>query len=469
MISVRNHPLLSNGNNTTLFIFLFFYGLTFACTTNRKVSVVPIKNMLDLSSDSRILRDKIDTLPIFYHASEGSLPIGSDLVRKELPADEWHISRSKMASQENFKIGFVLPFSTENQLSGNINNQYNPVSRWAMHYYTGAKVALENWKNKGIKFESFVWDSGVDTIGLKKNVLSDPRFLEFPLIIGPYHRDNIKYLGNYAREAGVLLFSPFSAAQQLAEENPFFYQVNPHLDIQISAIVAHVQQFATFDQVLILQKESDSKLQDLFLQSFQSVSPTLLKDGLPSSLLLSSNTGTWSKNLYPELAKREKLVVIISSYSDEVFLNNLLQELNRETVGKKEIVVYGLSPWINADRIDYQLLESLNFHVASPHFIDVQNENVLAFQRQFFNELGILPQPEAFQAYDLVNVLMENWLENADHFQEGLETFKKDSYLSSPYQFKKIKSSLTDVEEWQYNMNSKVMILKFSDFRWQKD
>ena len=134
MISVRNRPLLSNGNNTTLFLFLFFYGLTFACTTNRKVSVVPIKNTLDLSSDSRILREKTDTLPVFYHASEGSLPIGSDLVRKELPADEWQISRSKMASQKNFKIGFVLPFSTENQLSGNINNQYNPVSRLGIHY-----------------------------------------------------------------------------------------------------------------------------------------------------------------------------------------------------------------------------------------------------------------------------------------------------------------------------------------------
>ena len=171
----------------------------------------------------------------------------------------------------------------------------------------------------------------------------------------------------------------------------------------------------------------------------------------------------------PELAKKDKLVVVISSYTDEVFLNNLLQELMRETFDKKEIMVYGLSPWLNLDRIDFQLLEELNFHVASPYFVDELNTEIISFQRRFFQELGTLPEPEAYQGFDLVNFLFENWTENNNQFQDNLEVLKSTGFLSVPYQFKKVKSTELDIEKWKFNMNQKVMILKFANFRWQKD
>jgi ABC-type branched-subunit amino acid transport system substrate-binding protein len=288
------------------------------------------------------------------------------------------------------------------------------------------------------------------------------------LIIGPYHRDNIKYLANYAKNSGVLLFSPFSAAQNLTEDNPFFYQVNPNIETQISSIVEHVNQYAGAEDILIIQKDSDAKLNELFLSSF--ISKAKQKDEtLPKVLLLSANVNSWVKNLLPELQKREKLVIIMSSYSDEVFLNNLMQELNRESFDKKEIVVYGLSPWLNLEKVDFQLLDMLNFHVSSPYFINTGNSEVREFQQNFYQELGVFPQPEAFQAFDLVNLLFENWIKEGDVFQEDLDHFEAAQFLSAPYQFKKVKTSTDDIEKWQLNRNQNVMILKFSGFGWQKD
>ena len=288
------------------------------------------------------------------------------------------------------------------------------------------------------------------------------------MIIGPYHRDNIKYLANYAKNSGVLLFSPFSAAQNLTEDNPFFYQVNPTIETQISAIVDHVNQYARTEDILILQKDSDTKLNELFLSSFLSKGKQD-NEGLPKSLLLSANVTTWAKNLLPELQKREKLVIILSSYSDEVFLNNLMQELNRESFDKKEIIVYGLSPWLNLEKVDFQLLDMLNFHVSSPYYINTGISEVREFQQSFYQELGVFPQPEAFQAFDLVNLLFENWIKKGDFFQEDLDSFESTQFLSAPYQFKKVKTSTDDIEKWQLNRNQKVMILKFSGFGWQKD
>ncbi|MFN6080124.1 MAG: hypothetical protein ACK48I_13055, partial [Bacteroidota bacterium] len=173
--------------------------------------------------------------------------------------------------------------------------------------------------------------------------------------------------------------------------------------------------------------------------------------------------------LLPELQKRENLVIILSSYSDEVFLNNLMQELNRESFDKKEIIVYGLSPWLNLEKVDFQLLDLLNFHVSSPYYINTENSEVREFQQSFYQELGVFPQPEAFQAFDLVNLLFENWIKKGNVFQEDLDSFESTHFLSAPYQFKKVKTSFNNNEKWQLNRNQNVMILKFSGFGWQKD
>jgi ABC-type branched-subunit amino acid transport system substrate-binding protein len=269
-------------------------------------------------------------------------------------------------------------------------------------------------------------------------------------------------------KSGVLLFSPFSAAQNLTEDNPFFYQVNPNIETQISAIVDHVNQYARSEDILILQKDSDAKLNELFLSSFLSKGKEE-GEAFPKTLLLSTNVNTWVNTLVPELQKREKLVIILSSHSDEVFLNNLMQELNRESFDKKEIIVYGLSPWLNLEKVDFQLLDILNFHVSSPYFINNENSEVREFQQSFYQELGVFPQPEAFQAFDLVNLLFENWIKGGNIFQENLDYFESAHFLSAPYQFKKVKTSINDAEKWQLNRNQNVMILKFTGFTWQKD
>lgn len=469
MISVPNPRQPLSGNNFSLNISTCcFLLLSAACSSNRSVASVLSLPPANFTNQSRILVGKVDTFPVFLYQTDGFLPIKSDKVAKEYPKDQIHIEKGKLSKDDTLKIGFVLPFLNDNISLGGRGDVINSVSRWAIHYYTGAKLALEKWKNKGVSFESTVWDSGPDTISLQKRVLDDTRFLEVSLVIGPYHRDNIKYLANYAKKSGVLLFSPFSAAQNLTEHNPFFYQVNPTIETQISAIVDHVNQYARTEDILILQKDSDTKLNELFLSSF--LSKGKQEDGsLPKSLLLSANVSTWVKNLLPELQKRERLVIIISSYSDEVFLNSLMQELNRESFDKKEIIVYGLSPWLNLEKVDFQLLDMLNFHVSSPYYINTGNSEVKEFQQNFHHKLGVFPQSEAFQAFDLVNLLFENWIKKGDVFQEDLDYFESTQCLSAPYQFIKVKTLTDNAEQWELNRNQSVMILKFSNFGWQKD
>jgi hypothetical protein len=95
------------------------------------------------------------------------LPIKSDKVANEFPSDKIHIAKGKLTKEATLKMGFVLPFLNDNISFSGRGDINNSVSRWAIHYYTGAKLALEKWKNKGVSFESFVWDSGPDTVSLQ--------------------------------------------------------------------------------------------------------------------------------------------------------------------------------------------------------------------------------------------------------------------------------------------------------------
>ena len=110
MILVRSLLLPLNGNKLTFNLLLFLFCLSSACSSNRTVASIPSTNLSNLSTNSRILIDPLDTLPIIPIDSELSLPIGSELVRNKMPTEDWQISKSKISEVENFKIGFVLPF-----------------------------------------------------------------------------------------------------------------------------------------------------------------------------------------------------------------------------------------------------------------------------------------------------------------------------------------------------------------------
>ena len=205
MISVPNPRQPLSGNNIFLnFLIGSFLLLSAACSSSRSVASVTSIPPTDFANQSRILVGKLDTLPVIPAPSDGMLPIQSDEVAMEFPSDQIHIAKGRLTKDDILKIGFVLPFLNDNISLGGRGDINNSVSRWAIHYYTGAKLALEKWKNKGVSFESVVWDSGPDTVSLQKRVLDDNRFLDVPLIIGPYHRDNIKYLANYAKNSVVL-------------------------------------------------------------------------------------------------------------------------------------------------------------------------------------------------------------------------------------------------------------------------
>jgi hypothetical protein len=186
-----------SGNNISLNILIgSFLLLSAACSSSRSVASVPASSPTDFTNQSRVLVGKLDTFPVVLYPTDQLLPIKSDEVANEFPSDKIHIAKGRLTKDDTLKIGFVLPFLNDNISLGGRGDINNSVSRWAIHYYTGAKLALEKWKNKGVSFESFVWDSGPDTVSLQKRVLDDNRFLDVPLIIGPYHRDNIKYLAN---------------------------------------------------------------------------------------------------------------------------------------------------------------------------------------------------------------------------------------------------------------------------------
>jgi len=409
----------------------------------------------------------MDTFPIFPKSGENGLPVLSDSVRFLGAVTKPYPYLLGKKSGDSLRIGFVLPFLTgtsAQDLGGEVDN---PVSRWAVHYYLGAKLAIQDMVDQfGLNIGSQALDSGADTLSLKTNLESNPGLSDLDIVIGPYHRDNIRLLAGRAREDGYLLFSPFSASAGPNSDNPYFFQINPPIEVQVTNVVHHLLDRFEVGEVLLLQKDSDTRLRDLFLKTFAATNPG---KEVPKALLLSSRTQDWAPQLAAELAIRDNPIIVISSYSDEIFLNNLLQALFRETIGKKDIAVYGLSPWLNMEKLDFSMLEALHFHVASPFFADPSREEVQAFRTRFLDEIGQFPDEAAFQGYDLLRFLLEGWRRQSDDFIEALLAFKNPNYLSVPLRFAEWEDTSPGGGARKFWINREVQVLQFSGYTWTKD
>ena len=81
-------------------------------------------------------------------------------------------------NEHNFKIGILLPFST------NGSDKENKNAEAIFDYYQGAKLALNQLEKEGFKSTVQVWDLNKDSLELEK-LFKSTEFQGLDLLIGP--------------------------------------------------------------------------------------------------------------------------------------------------------------------------------------------------------------------------------------------------------------------------------------------
>lgn len=369
------------------------------------------------------------------------------------------------------RISLMLPFMA-NRFAASPENVFE-ISKWAIHYYCGVKLAIEDLEKEGKNFQLEVYDSEASEDVVTRLLSSDGRLPQSKLIIGPYRSNTIKLVAEFGKRNGIPVVSPYSAASGIANENPYFIQVNPSLKAHCEAITRHVRErYPASQVVLVVRNQADELTRLKYFQDANREFFTREDTSRLREYIVSDNSADFNQiDVTPFLQGSEKMIFIVPSWASEPFVYSLLRKIKLAKTDLTDVAVYGMPAWMNYEQImDYDLFEDLDVHVSSSFYVDAFDEKVKDFNRRYYQKFGMLPKEESYIGYEVLNYFVKQLLEEGDKMLDRLDG-NDASNIYTKYQFRKVVDMPMATDDFRRRFgrfeNEYVHILKFQDYHFQ--
>ena len=358
-------------------------------------------------------QEKIDT--IRWKEGSGAVPITADAPRLPVPTDRGSVPVIPGVSNNNpnpvspvnqpgqyrntnpYNIAVLLPFMS-GQVSGSVEG--NSVAEWAIQYYGGLKMALSALDLEGIRLNVSVLDTKADTNEMYR-LLRHPDVQNAQLLMGPYRRDNIKIVAEYAKRSNKPMVSPFSAVGTLTQDNPNYIQMNPSLESHCQALLNHALSEFRPDEIVVVTRNVVGEQNCLeFLRKAYAPKRAMGNPAIQEYFLQGDEKSYGTINLRPYIQNKTQAAIIVPSWADETYIFYLLRAVKSAKANGQKVVVYGMPQWVDFEHMEFDLYEQCQVRVSQVAFIDDQSPEILNFKKEFFARYAALPNPEAFAGYD---------------------------------------------------------------------
>jgi len=371
-----------------------------------------------------------------------------------------------------YKGVMLLPFlgNRFNQTTGDINEN----SRWALKFFAGAKLAIQDLESEGLRMNLTVMDTKGSARETRRLLNSREALEEADLIIGPYLRDNIRQVARFAKSENITMVSPYSAASDLAERNPFYVQVSPTLERHCKSLFRHARSKYRPEQIVLVSQDvpQEKSRLEYFREAYREYEGRRKVDPLQEYIVAGVGEKYDNLEVMPFVKLQDTTVFMVPSW-DETFVYTLMrkadiarsQSMNegREPV----IVVYGMPQWMEFEYIDLDYYEKLNVHISSNYYLDRLAPRVQFFRERYYDQFGDIATIEAFLGYDVMLYFGRMLEKHGTRFQYFLEG-EEDQYLHTRFEFERVvEPTTTGVEDPPIERfeNKYVNILKFEDYQ----
>jgi hypothetical protein len=367
------------------------------------------------------------------------------------------------SNRDALNVALLLPFLSQRFDTANIDKD----ALWAIHFYAGAKLAYDELEADGVKLNISVMDTEASTSKMT-SVLRASEVQKADLLIGPYKREQVQQVAEFAKSNKKPLIVPHTAQMGMAMDNPWYIQVNPSLKSHCEAITRHARKrFRTEDIVLVARQKDEEAGR---LQYFQDANAAVEgKSAKFREFIVTDETSDYRKmDVSPYVRPGRTTVFIVPSWSNESFIYSLLRQLMVKQSAGEDIIVYGMPQWMDYEQIEYEFYEKLNLHVSSASFTDAYDERVRQFKRAFFDAYGTVPREEAYLGYDVLlyfGKMAGRW---GKDFYQNIDRDPFD-VLHGRFSFDRIvlepEKHREDSKYYDQMENTHVNILKFRDFQ----
>jgi hypothetical protein len=409
-------------------------------------------------------KEKMDTLIFSDIAASRIPPITMDGVEAYTP------TTMGGAQLEKYHISFLLPFLS-NRISPNAEEIDNSVANWSLQFYAAAKMALKELDGD-INLEVSVMDTEGSPERVQNLLNQRLEMANANVIIGPYRRENIRLVADFAKQQGALHISPYSAATNLAVDNPNYIQVSPSLETHCENLLQHARNEFEPEEIVLVAR--DIPIEQKCIATIQkehfNILQTAYADSLMTMIAPTDPTAFLDMDITSYFEAEEQLAFIVPSWADESFIYSLLRKIDLDRKEFQKIVIYGMPQWMNFEHIDYEYYEKLNVRVSSNAYVDNNDSTVKNFRRKFYDTYGTIPENEAFLGYDLVIFLGEMLNKYGTGFLQQMDDSEVD-LMHTKFNFQKVYQDNPDAVELnlidRYE-NKYVNILEFNNFIFEK-
>ncbi len=366
-----------------------------------------------------------------------------------------------------YGVDFVLPFLSDRNPEG--ATSIDPNSLWALHFYSGAELALEDIReeNGEISYDVRVQDSRGNPAKVR-SVLESAEYQRSQLVIGPYLKENVTLVADAVNGQEKVLISPYSAATGISKNNLNYIQVNPTLETHLRELLGHAYRTQGADRIVLVAPEGQRARLAYFQDEYRLLSGD--DEVAPLDELLIGEE-------FPpldSLLDGQRTVFMVPVYDNETFVANFLRQVYQATIDEQgdNVAVYGLPQWEAFERLNPEFMENTNVHISSSVFIDPLDPDVQEFRNRFYDRYAALPRNEAYIGYDITRYFLKMAARYGTRFQFELEQNPEDlihtSFRFAPVAV--IPAGATDVEEAVIDRfeNQFVNILKYTDYAFKR-
>ncbi|MCB0553813.1 MAG: amino acid ABC transporter substrate-binding protein [Phaeodactylibacter sp.] len=491
MISAPSRQLLLNGNKLLAICLALL--LMPSCSLFKKAQVdekkdktgaeldpIPGKKVYDPETGTLVVVEQtpvesMDTIRWRSISTDSLPPIRSEAAAfaQEQDANTPELTgRGDFGSEfyTSYNVALMLPFLTDRFNAASSELPEN--SSWALNFYGGMRMGMDQLNEEGVKLNVTVMDSKANSGDVARLLAGRSELLDAHLIIGPYRKENVELVANFAKRNNITFVSPHSASSDISVDNPNYIQVSPTLESHCVAITQHARSHYNRKKIVLVAREKDAeKARFTYFQEenyrIQGVRNDSVK--LKEYVVDEKSENYQNINLAPYMRTGDTTVFLVPSFSSETFVYALLSHLKAVKPVDSYVVVYGLPQWMRYERIDFELYKSLNVHVSSDTYIDPYDEDIQFFRRRFYDRYGVIPGDEAFIGYDVALYFGRMIRKYGTKFQYALER-EPEQMLHTRFDFERVSPPQaagrenTRIERFE---NKFVNILEFRDYFFQ--
>ena len=216
-------------------------------------------------------------------------------------------------------VALLLPFNSHKITNDSLSNteeriKRDRVMRISLDFYSGALVALEEGKQKGLSTTLRVFDTEQSTSKVRA-IINDNNFNDVDVVVGPLLNSSVEEASALLNRKDIPVISPLSSRKANGREN--LIQSRPTDDMLHEVMLSYLEAMHTDQNIVILADDNASSIKSLIISKF----PTA------STLKKQEDNFVYQNDVSKQLVSGKDNWFIVAT-EDVALLSNLLSYLN---------------------------------------------------------------------------------------------------------------------------------------------